>query len=173
MGTICSKCDTENSYDVDISHFLAHYDTCHFETTVVADDLIIKLKPLNYKQVSEFGLENFSLQKQLFQADSIEDDKQKQKVLTKLFSEFGILQNKILVASIDQVETSDSVVSEYGFIKEWIDNCDQSIVEKIKKVMDLNTRSWKTPTSKVVCANCGSHEEVDIDLDNSSFFANA
>ena len=43
------------------------------------DDLIIKLKPLTYKESTVYGLENFSLQRQLAQVDSVTDDAEKQK----------------------------------------------------------------------------------------------
>ena len=65
ITSICKSCSTENSYDIDVSSFLTHYNNCNFQTDVVIDELIIKLKPLTYKQATVFGLDNFTLQKQL------------------------------------------------------------------------------------------------------------
>lgn len=169
----CKNCKSENTYDIDISSFLSYYSKCTFESSVIIDDLIIKLKPLTYKESTVYGLENFSLQRQLAQVDSVTDDAEKQKFLSKIFSDFAILQNKILVSSIDEIETPTITVSEYGFIKEWIDNCDQEIIKKIKSVLDKNGKHWKVPPNEAKCSSCGTINFIDVDLDNSSFFDNA
>jgi hypothetical protein len=123
--------------------------------------------------VTTFSLANFSLQKQLIQINSMEDGKQKQDVLGKAFSDFAILQNQVLVDSIDQIETPTGVVTEFGFIKEWIDNCDQQSISSIKKTMDENKEKWRVPTSNASCSSCGHVDQLEIELDQSSFFANA
>lgn len=173
FGRTCESCKTENTYDIDISDFLSFYASCKFETSVVVNDLIIKLRPLNYKESTSFGLENFALQKQLYQIDTIAGEKETQDALSRIFTEFALLQNKILVASIDQIETPDSIVTEYGFIKEWIDNCDQDSIKKIKDVIDANTKNWKISAKEATCSSCGKSTLIEIDLDHSNFFVNA
>jgi hypothetical protein len=171
--TTCNHCNTESNYDADISQFLQHFSSGKFDPNVVVDDLVVKLKPLSYKQATALGLENFTLQKQLFQSQDIEDDKQRQEIVSRIYEEFAVLQNKSLVASIDYVETPSSVVSEYGYIKEWIDNCDDSGIKKIKEKLDSNSMLWKAPSLSVKCVECGAVNEVEIEMDNASFFANA
>lgn len=173
VAASCSNCHAENEYDVDLGKFLEHYSSCVFDSTVVVGDLIVKLKPLIYRSVTAFSLANFSLQKQLIQVNDIVDEKQKQDILGKLFSDFAILQNKVLVDSIDQIETPIGIVTEFGYIKEWIDNCDQQSIATIRKTMDDNNTKWKIPTSKVSCSSCGNVDQLEIDLDQSSFFVNA
>lgn len=169
----CSACGTENEYDIDLGKFLEHYASCMFNQSVVVGDLIVKLKPMTYKNVTAFGLENFSLQKQLIQISNMEDGQDKQNMLGKAFSDFAILQNRVLVDSIDQIETPNGVVTEFGFIKEWIDNCDQQAIYTIRKTMDENKETWQVPASSAVCTKCGQVDRLEIELDQSSFFANA
>lgn len=173
ITTNCKSCSTENTYGVDVSSFLTHYNSCGFETSIMLDDLIIKIKPLTYKQATSLGLENFTLQKQLKKIYEMEETDERQLLLSNIYEEFGILQNKVLLASISHIETPESVVAEYGFIKEWLDNCDQDIIKKIRKVMDSNMDNWKIPPSIVKCSSCGQEEPVNLDLDAASFFANA
>lgn len=173
ISTTCSHCKTENNYDVDISPFLEHFSSGKFEPNVVVDDLVVKLKPLSYKQITSLGLENFALQKQLFQLQDLEDDKQRQDIVSRIYTEFAVLQNKSVVASIDYIETPASVVSEYGYIKEWIDNCDDSVITKIKEQLEKNSLLWKSPSVSVKCTECGNVNEVEIDMDNASFFVKA
>ena len=169
----CSKCKTENSYDIDLGLILEYYSNCSFETSVIINDLIVKIKSLPYKAITAYGLESFTLQKQLIQVESIDDNDKKQEILSTIFTEFANLQAKVLIASIDQIETPDSVVSEYGFIKEWIENCDQYTITKLKEVMDRNGKVWKSPPVNVSCSECGNTDTVDIDMDHSNFFDNA
>lgn len=173
IGTKCQHCNTENNYDIDISPFLEQFASADFDPNVVVDDLVIKLKPLSYKQITSFGLENFTLQKQLFQLQDIEDDKEKQEIVSRIYKEFAILQNKSILASIDYIETPSVVVSEYGYIKEWIDNCDESVISTIKKKLEQNSLLWKSPSVSVKCNDCGGVNEVEIEMDHASFFANA
>ena len=173
ITTVCNKCKSENTYDIDLSKFVEHYNSVSYDSTVIVDDLVIKLKPLTYRNVTAFGLENFSLQKQLFQLQDVEDDDKKQNLVSKIYKDFALLQNKVLVASIDHVETANGVVNEYGFIKEWVDNCDHNVTAEIKKIMDKNTQAWKVPATSVVCSECGNVHSVDVELDQASFFVNA
>jgi Zn ribbon nucleic-acid-binding protein len=166
----CPKCNAENTYELNVNNFLEHYSQCKFTSDVMVGDLIVKLKPLTYKKSTEFGLESFTLQKQIAQITAIEDEKAKNELATDVFVKFGILQNKILLSSVEYIETPDGVVSEYGFIKEWIDNCDELYLAKIKEVIDSNSRSWRLPSNTVNCADCGYQHDVEIDLDQASFF---
>lgn len=169
----CSSCNTENSYDIELGNILEYYNICIFESSVIIDDLIIKLKPLTYKSVTAFSLESFSLQKQLLQVQDIEDNNKKQELLSKIFEEFANLQSRVLVSSIDEIETPETVVSEFGFIKEWVDNCDQIVINKVKDALDRNGKIWKNPPVQVSCSNCGNINMLEIDLDPSNFFVNA
>lgn len=166
----CPHCGSENTYELNVNNFLDHYNQCEFVSDVTVGDLIVKLKPLTYKKSTEFGLESFTLQKQIAQINSISDEKEKNNLATDVFIKFGVLQNKILLASIEYIETPSGVVSEYGFIKEWIDNCDELYLAKIKETIDVNRNSWRLPSNTVVCNECGHQHDVEIDLDQSSFF---
>lgn len=168
----CSKCGTENSYDVDLSSVLEYYNTCKFNSSIIIDDLVIKIKPLTYKLSTQYSLESFTLQKQLLQSQEL-DDNLKQEVLSNIFTEFGKLQAKVITSSIEQIETPTTVVSEFGFIKEWVDNCDQTNIAKIKEVLDNNGKIWKNPPVNTVCSNCGHMDKTDLEIDQSSFFDNA
>jgi hypothetical protein len=170
ISEYCPNCSTENTYELNVNKFLEHYNTCNFISDVMIGDLIVKLKPLTYKKSTEFGLENFALQKQINHISQLEDDKEKNTLATDVFVRFGVLQNKILLASIDYIETPNGIVSEFGFIKEWIDNCDGSDISKIKESMDINSKEWRLPSNTVNCSSCGFQHDIEVDLDQASFF---
>ena len=79
VNHVCKNCETENSYDVNVSNFLDHFSQCKFESVVKLGELTIRIKPLTYRQVTDFNLENFSLQKQLFQVADLKNEEEKNK----------------------------------------------------------------------------------------------
>lgn len=166
----CGKCQQENDYDLDLSIILDHYATCKFENKVVIGELVVKLKPITYRQYTDFNLENFKLQQQLKYAESITDEKQKQELIDKLWNDLALSQNNVFVASIDSVETPDQTVTERGFIVDWLKNCDKVVVDAIKKQIAKNRENWTVPTFPVKCTGCDNETSLSVDLDYSSFF---
>jgi hypothetical protein len=170
---VCSNCKTDNNYDINLSTYLEHFTQCSFDSDVVVGDLKIKIKPLTYKQATEFNLENFALQKRLNQIVELTTGDERTTLMTDIFNELGLLQNKITVSSIQQVETPTGVVTEYSFIKEWLDNCDKTIFDAIKETINKNSDAWRVPDQKIKCDSCGHEDAIAVELDQANFFAGA
>jgi hypothetical protein len=64
-------------------------------------------------------------------------------------------------------------VSEKSFIREWIDNCDSSVIDAITKHIEKNQDTWAMPKQHIKCLNCNHEADISIDLDQSNFFGNA
>jgi len=64
---VCKQCSNEMSFDIELQHIIEHFNRCTFDPKVMFGDLIIKLKPLTYRETTNFNLENFALQKKLGQ----------------------------------------------------------------------------------------------------------
>ena len=173
IGHECSACHELNDYDIDLSAIIEHFGNCVFQSKIVYNELVIRISPLSYKQATVFNLENFALQRQLAQLDKVQDEDTKKQILSTIFSELGVLQNKILLAGIESVETPNGIVTEWAYIKEWLDDSDKEVTDAIKKQLDINSQTWKIPNSIVKCAHCGNEESLIVDLDQSNFFVEA
>lgn len=173
VGYVCKNCSTDLDFDVELPKILEHFNSCSYDSKVVVGDLVVKLRPLNYKEVTDFNLENFVLQKRLMQALDLKDEDEKQKHMTEIFKDLGLLQNKVFVAGIESVETPNGVVNEYAFIKEWLENADKDLFDKLKEHIDKNNEQWRIPPNKIKCDNCGHEDSFIVELDQASFFANA
>jgi hypothetical protein len=169
----CSECNHENTYDVEIGKIIDHFSKCVYENKVVVDNLIIKLQPLTYKQVSEFALKNYEMQKTLQKSMELPDELDRQKVVGDLYKQLGTLRNEIFATGIDAIDTPDGAVSERVFIIDWLNNADKSTFDSIKAVIDRNTDAWKSPTMTVACEECGAENLIRVEMDQSNFFANA
>jgi hypothetical protein len=173
VGYVCKKCSTDSEYDIDLGKILEHFYSCTYDAQVVIGDLEVKLRPLTYKEVTVFNLENFSLQKRLGQAVEFSDQDEKQKVIADIFKELGLLQNKIFIAGVEEVITPDGVVTEHAFIKEWLENADRTLFDALKTHINKNNEAWRIPANKIKCENCGTEDAFTVELDQANFFANA
>lgn len=171
MTHTCPHCSTENEYDLELTKLIDHYNHIEFDNKAVLKDLVVKLHPLTYRQVTEFGQKNFLLRQRLSQANDIKDDDERFKEVSKMYQEFGVLQVEVYSANIESIEVGNSVVVERSFINEWLANTDKDIIEQIRKHIDKNTELWKTPPQLVKCENCGEENTLLVELDHSSFFA--
>jgi hypothetical protein len=173
VTNVCSECDHENTYDVEIGKIIDHFSKCVYENKVIIDTLIVKLQPLTYKQVSEFALKNYEMQKTLQKSMELPDELDRQKVVSDLYKKLGLLRNEIFAAGIDAIDTPDGAVSDRVFIIEWLSNADKSTFDSIKRVIDRNTDAWKSPVMTVACEECGAENSIRVEMDQSNFFANA
>ena len=169
----CKNCGAEAEYDIDLGKILEHFNSCAYDSKVVVGDLTVKLRPLTYREVTSFNLENFGLQKKLSQTIDLTDEDAKQKALTEIFKELGALQNKVYIAGVEEVEMPNGVVTEHAFIKEWLENTDRSTFEALKEHISKNNDTWRIPSNNAKCSECGHEDTFAIEMDQANFFASA
>jgi hypothetical protein len=169
----CPHCKTSNDYTLDLSKVIEHFKSFAYNGKVNLDKLTINLRPLTYKQATEFNIKNYNLQRRLAQTTTLEDEEQQKNIIQELFKELGVLQNEIFSSSIDSVEIADKVVNEREFIMEWLQNCDKDVFDRIKEQFETTRIQMRSPPFEGECDNCHEKNAVYLDLDESSFFAKA
>jgi hypothetical protein len=114
----------------------------------------------------------YDLQKQVYQANELTDDADKQKTLNNLWEALAKLQLELNANSVESIETSSATVTERGYIIEFLANADKELVNAISNLVDKNRDDWKVPTFPVTCTNdaCKTETNLSIELDNSNFF---
>jgi len=172
VSNVCVKCNTPTEYELDLNNIVEHFSKCRFENTVHLKELVVKIKPLTYKQQTDYNLQVYELQKQVRQATEIADTTEQQQLINKLWEELAKIQLALNVISIDSVQTSDQSVTERSFIEEWLANCEKEISNKISQVINMNKINWAIPTYPVTCGNheCKHEANLSIELDSSNFF---
>jgi hypothetical protein len=173
VSNTCTECSTPTDYELNLNTIVEHFASCKYENVVHLKDLTVNLKPLTYKQQTDYNLQIYELQKQVRQATDIEDVAEQQKVLNGLWEELAKIQLSLNINSIDSVQTPDVAVNERAFISEWLANCDKDTSNKIKETVELNRNTWTIPPFPVTCSNpeCKHDTKLTIELDNSNFFA--
>jgi hypothetical protein len=171
ISTKCKACEHDNDYEVSLPTILDQISQKAFSNVVEVDGLLISLKPLSYQEMSEFNIENFKLQKMLVQLNQeMESEEEKQKAIDNIYLTLAGIQGKLLLASIESIKTPESVVTEKQYIAEWLSNSIKNTYNKIKEHLESNKKDWNIPALTTKCNNCGHEDQVEISLDQSSFF---
>jgi len=168
----CSKCNTPNDYELDLSVIIEHFASRHYESKIVFQDLTVNIKPLTYKQLTDHNLKIYELQKRVQQANAIENEDEKSSAINKLWEELAAVQLEMNANHVESVETPTVTVTEREFIVEWLKNCEKDTVDRIKEQVEYNRKQWSVPDFKVECnePDCKNPGSVLLELDNSNFF---
>jgi hypothetical protein len=169
----CKKCGTDNEYSMDLNRLMDHYAQCQYDNTVVLQELKIIIRPLNYKQSTEFSTKNFQLQQQLNQSILLEDEVEKKTIMNDIFQKLATIRNEVFALGIESIDTGKQVVTERAFIEEFIANADSSVMSTIGKQIEKNQRTWTSPLQTVRCGHCDAEATLSIELDQSNFFVTA
>lgn len=169
----CTHCQSENNYDIKLTSLIDHYNTFKYDNRLVLKDLSISIRPLNYKQSTAFSLKNFELQQKVSQIQTIKDTLERNALVAALFQELSVLQKELFKESIESIHIGTMEVTQQEYINDWLNNCDQSYYESIKKHINLTKDSIQIPPFTVTCGECSNENHITIDLDQANFFGKA
>tara|TARA_B110000238_G_scaffold110836_1_gene120570 strand:+ start:665 stop:1528 length:864 start_codon:yes stop_codon:yes gene_type:complete len=169
----CPKCSSENGMDVNLGKVLETFLDLPTNDHIIVDDLKILLKPLSYKQMTEFSHRQYVFDKQLVQIAQSKDenkDKLQQDVLAQLTN----LNLEVAISYITSIQDTTSAEEEQDLnaIKEFILSNDaqffNSLVDKVKEM----SNAWSLPEFNITCNEdgCGTEWKTALRVDYSSFF---
>ena len=140
-----------------------------FNTRLQLGELTVNIKPLNYQEVTEFNVENFTLQRMLAQLAGVTEDT-KQGYIDEIYAKLADIQLKVLLASIESVDSPDGKVFERDHILEWLSHISRDQYKQIKNFLEANKDAWAMPDLQVECSECHHQDKTTITMDQSNFF---
>jgi len=175
IENICVKCSHENAYDINLQNILEYFNNQNFTNVIDFGELKIKIRPLNYQEITEFNVENFKLQKMLYQlnrnnADEAADQVEVRRLQNEIYQKIAEIQVSLFIQSIESVDYDGTSVTDKELITEWITNSEKSFFQRIKEQLERNKEQWSMPKQHVACENCGHETDIEVSLDPSNFF---
>ena len=173
---ICPACKTENEYTIDLQKVLDYFSSQSFDGKITVGDLTIVIKPLVYSQISKFNVENYQLQKMLYQLGQVEsagDEDKTQEITNGIYQRISDMQIELFLTSIDSIQTPDGPVTDGEMISEWMKNSDNEFFATIKTKLETNKAQWDMPKQHITCSNCQHESDVEVTMDQASFFLNS
>ena len=169
----------EVDYQVNLHNYIDQFNNIQWiEQIPITDDLIIFVKPLTYRHMSNISQKSFETNKmiQLASNDTL-SDQDKANMIKASFKTLSELTTNLVVSSIFKIKHNEGDVEEIKFIKEFIENSDKSVVDLIQKhINDLKEQNDIKPlilrtTEEQQEAGAPASFEVPINFDQANFFA--
>jgi len=170
----CPHCKEKNAYDINLQKLLDYYASLEYHDVVTIKNFVFRLKPLNYKQLTDSKKTSVQLSRAINQqAPDIEDEEARNQFVDNILQKIAEESVKIIFLTIDSVEVDGEIETNQNEIIEFMKNQDVELFRAIKTHIEHNSKKWRTPSQKVVCGNdkCAKEHNVAISLDQSDFFA--
>lgn len=175
VSTKCPHCGERTESTVSLQRLLDTFNNKPTTNSFTHDDLIVNLKPITYKQFSDFNLREYALQRRLVNVSKGEDltgDEQDREV-KKLLDDLAKLNLELAIAHIYSLESGDEKESNPNEIYQFIAQTDAVFFTALKNAVKKLKDDWDLPMMDLQCANeeCEKVYKTSLNLDYSSFFA--
>jgi hypothetical protein len=170
LKSTCPACENEGSYGVDLMGILQTIKPVDYDNAMPIGELIIKFKPISYKQVNDLNLSQFEAQREIIALEAITDETVKNSKSGDIMKKLSNMNMKLISMTIESISIPGETVTDAKFISEFLASCDRNTFEKIRDTMiNLRANSSIKP-QKVKCVNCSHDYEQTITLNVTDFF---
>lgn len=175
VDSTCPACSTEHSYSMDLRSFMDQLKSTDYSEPYTLGDLTFYFKALNYREVTDNGLEQFEYQKTLQALNDANNMEERDKVarLNSMMKNLIAVTVKAMSQSIVEVRTQDTVVSDREHIEEFLTQCDRTVFNQIRDhVIGIREQNELQPLD-ITCPNCEHKYQQNFTLDMANFFGSA
>jgi hypothetical protein len=171
FGTKCPKCGHECEHTIDLRSILDRMRTPDYNKSLKSGDLEMFFRPMTYKNINDNNAIQYENQKLLqVLPDGEIPDAEKMTALNEALKRITRITVQALAQSIAVIKTPQALVSEPGFIEEFLNNCDRDLFNRIRDhIVDLKSQAEMQPL-KITCPECKNEYDQAVTLDMSSFF---
>jgi hypothetical protein len=171
--------DGEMDYETSLQEILdkLQSNTTWEERLEVRPDLVVFLKPIDYKTQTLSQIGDFETQKlmSVIRDDTIDEETK----LAQFKISFEKLTNRtidVIIRAVHKIESTGGTVTDPAFLEEFLNNCDRDVFDKIKqRISELNDNNQLKPlhiASTEEMREKGAPEfiEVPFSFDTANFF---
>lgn len=174
VSTKCPKCTEQSEHSLSLTKMIQNYENYEIEHSFTVDDLTFNLKPLSYKQMTDVSVENYGIERTLYQIsqnDSLTEE-QKNAASKEAYKKMNDLNLRVAISYIKSITNNSESETDINTITEFITQNDSIFYNKLKEsIFDLSNK-WRIPKMKVTCASeeCSHEYQANVDMDYSNFF---
>jgi len=174
VSTTCPKCETETESMLSLTNMIGAYSQFDVSHKFELDELTFHLRPLSYKEMTDFSIENYTYERQQIQiaSNTTMDDKEKDTLIKQLYEQSNTMNLRVALTYIKSVGNSVESETNLDIITAFVTENDAKFYNELKEnIFELSNR-WKVPNTQCKCSNeeCNFGYETKIDLDYSNFF---
>lgn len=166
----CPNCEEISQYGISLMFLLSSIKASDYEKKLEIGDLKIKFKALNYKEINDFALENFEVQKKLGNLQKIENDDERNKATKEAVDKVTLLTMEIIAKTVEYIETPNMRVDQQEFVLDFLKNCDKNTFNTIKEYnAELKKQSEIKPVH-LKCSHCNHEYDQQVVINPTDFF---
>jgi hypothetical protein len=172
VTSTCPNCQTLNDFVMSLLGYLDTVSQFVYEDTLQIGPLTIKIRPYSYREVSKTAIKTLEQQK-IFAVVNDENmsDEEKLERFGSSFLKLTEMTVDVICGCIESITTPEGTVSDTDIIKNFIENTTSEIFNTIKDHVDHMKEVMKMQSQQVKCSNCGHEWSVNLELDQTNFFA--
>lgn len=168
-------CDA--TYPVDLRNLLDQFSIIWEDEIKLRENMTAYIRPLNYKEIARASSESFETQRIINMVnDKTIDEERKLELFKTSFAKLTEITLDTVASSIYRIETPAGSVDDPVFIKEFMQNCDREVFNKVKEKLDylkeINTLKPIKVKATPEMVEAGASEEIEVPIvfDPSTFF---
>lgn len=166
----CPSCKELADYGVNLIGILSQLKAADYDKELTINDLSIKFRPLNYKEMNEAGTAQLEAQRIFLSLEKEENEEVRASKTQDALKFITDVTMRILTQTITHIRTPNAFVEESGYILDFLKNCDKDTYITIR---DYNAR-LKSETEikplRIKCVHCQHEYEQQFTLNTSDFF---
>lgn len=167
----CPKCTNEATYGLNLVQVLSEMKAGDYTKELPVNDLMVKFRPLRYKEMNEASIGQLEVQKIFAQLDQIENEDDKIKQSQHALAAITELTMSILSRTIEYIKTPTTLVDNPEFIHDFLKNCDKNVYIALRDYNASLRASAELKPLNVKCVECGNEYKQPFTLNPSDFFA--
>ena len=173
--TLCPYCATPAENEINLTAMLSNFASYETEFYFDLNDFRFHLSPITYKKTTEFSLEQFHNEREMFQIDKHKDDidpVEKDKALKKIYTHGSDINVRLAISYISSITRDGEVETDTQAITEFITHNDAEFFQELRNKIQELTYKWNLPLLKVTCPGeeCGKEYKASVNVDYSNFF---
>ena len=178
LSTTVPGIEEEREFTVDLREIVSRFGGVDFDDTVYIDDLVIKIRPMSYKEYTQSSLKTFEEQRvfSIVNDDNMSEEEKINK-FTATFKRLTEMTVGMVMSSIASIQVGEDVVTNSAQIKDFIQNADKKFYTAIVNHVTAQKEKYAVPPMTVMTdvedREKGAPEkfEVPIVFDQANFFA--
>jgi hypothetical protein len=166
----CPSCKEIADYALNLISVLSQLKSGEYEKELTIDELIIKFKPLTYKEMTEANIGQIELQKTFNLLEIEEDVTVKTAKIQESLKYITEITMQVLSKTIAYIKTPSAFVEQTEYILDFLRNSDKNIYALIR---DHNSKLKEDSSLKpleIKCIHCQHQYQQNYTLDTSNFF---
>lgn len=171
--TNCPKCKTANDGTVNLQGLLQEVNNYEINHSFEIGPLHFDLKPISYRQTTDFSAEHYTLQRQIMQSEKTDlPQKEKDELQNDLMLKSANLNLRIALAHIEKITDGENEEADPDVIFKFVSENDVAFYDKVRDTIMKLTQRWKLPFFDSVCQNeeCKNEFKTQLDMDYANFF---